>query len=292
MAGGSIIARYSKLMTQALLRPPRPPRYPSRARGESNWCNPILTGAALLASLTVVHAQQQGTARDSGPPVVQPGNGMIDGTRIVPYDNAWSVISRKKDGTIVHVGVATDHVGYITLDNRKYLQRIEGQVDDDGTREDTQITLSDTVTLAPHAGENHGADESVEKRSYDGAHVTIRTAAGAAASEQTHQIELSQPVLDFRGNMAGLILRAQPLRNGYAARIPWADGAGTIHLTEVRVLRREQVDAGMLGKVEAWVVAVGAAPSHVTYWIADKAPYVIRCDIASADGVTSWEMVH
>jgi hypothetical protein len=254
--------------------------------------NLILTGAALVASLAVAHAQQQGPAGDSGPRIVEPGDGTIDGTRIVPYDNAWSVITRKKDGTIVHVGVATDHVGYVVTDKGKYLQRIEGQVDDDGTREDTQITLSDPVTLAPRAGENRGADGSVEKRDYDGTHVTIRTTAGAAASEQTRRLQLSRPVFDFRGNMAGLILRAQPLRDGYAARIPWADGSGTIHLTEIRVLRREKVDAGTSGKVGAWVVAVGAAPSHVTYWIADKAPYVIRCDIASADEVTSWEMVH
>jgi hypothetical protein len=251
----------------------------------------MLIGAALVVPLAVVHAEERGTPKDSGARIVEPGDGTVDGTRIAPYDNAWSVITRKKDGTIVHVGVATDHVGYVTLDNRQYLQRIEGQVDDDGAREDTQITLSDPVTLAPHEGENHGADGSIEKRSYDGTHVTVRSKARAAASEHAQRLELSQPVFDFRGNMAGLILRAQPLRDGYVARIPWADPAGTIHLTEIRVLRREPVSAGMLGMVEAWVVAVGASPSHVTYWIADHAPYVIRCDIASADAVTSWEMI-
>lgn len=250
--------------------------------------NSIFAGIAFVATWTAAHAESQRAASDA--PTIVPGDGTVDGSRITPYDNAWSVVTRKENGTITHIGVATDHVGYVTIDNRKYLLRVEGQVDDDGTREDTQFTLSDPATLAPHAGENHAADGSIEKRSYNGTHLTVRNAAPLAASEQVHQLELLQPVFDFRGNMAGLILRAQPLHDGYAARIPWADAGGTLHLTEIRVLRRETIPAGMLGKVSTWAVAVGSEPSHITYWIADVAPYVIRCDIASVGEVTSWKI--
>jgi hypothetical protein len=232
-----------------------------------------------------------GGVQASEPPAVVPGDGTVNGTHIVPYDNAWSVVIRKTDGTVLHDGVATDHVAFKTIDGKKYLLRVEGQVEDDGSPSETSITISDPVTLAPHAGEKYPGDGSVLKHEYAGTHFTVRTLAAPGAKEEIKQFELPQSVFDFRGNMTGLILRSLPLAPGYAARIPWADDSGTIHQTEIRVLRRETIDAGLKGRVQTWAVAVGAAPSHVTYWISDAAPYVIRCDIASGDEVTSWIMI-
>src|SRR5437764_14443607 len=70
------------------------------------------------------------SAAEALPQLVLPGRGAVDGRRIVPYDNAWSVVQQKPDGTIVHVGVATDHVARVMLEGKSYLLRIEGEIDD------------------------------------------------------------------------------------------------------------------------------------------------------------------
>lgn len=241
----------------------------------------------LLASGLVAAAAQSADL----PRVVAPGDGTINGSQIQPYDNAWSVIVRKKDGIVLHDGVATDHVAFTVINGKKYLVRVEGEVEDDGSPSETSVTISDPATLAPHAGAKYPGDGSVLKHEYTGPHFTVRTLSSPAAKEEAKTFALSQPVFDFRGNMTGLILHALPLAPGYAARIPWASDDGAMHLTEVRVIGRETVDAGLKGRMQTWVVAVGAAPSHVTYWIADAPPYVIKCVIATPDADTSWEMI-
>lgn len=232
-----------------------------------------------------------GQAFGEPPHAILPGDGAINGAVIAPYDNAWSVIVRSRDGSIRHVGLATDHVGLVILNGHRLIQRIEGEVDDDGSPSEISMTWSDPTTLAPYADENRAADGSVTQRRFDGTRLVVRTIARPGAKQTVLQFDLSQPVFDFRGNMAGLILRAQPLAPGYAARIPWADTDGVVHLTEIHVLRREAVYAGLIGKIQTWVVAVGAAPSHTTYWIGDRSPYVIRCEVKSEDSVSVWQTI-
>ena len=254
----------------------------------------IASGFAALFAGIIVSATTTGapsSTLDTSIPTITVGDGTVDGSRIVPYDNAWKVTVRHKDGMIEDGGLATDHVTFKTIDGKKYLVRVEGDVQNDGTRSDTTVTYSDPLTLAPFEGQEFASDGSVVKRMFEGTHVVVRMQSAAKAKEEVRQFDLPRPVFDFRGNMAGLLLRAQPLAVGYGARVPWADPNGGMHATEIHVLRRETVDAGMKGRVETWVVAIGAAPSHVTYWIADEAPYVIKAEIRGDSDVTSWDMI-
>lgn len=227
---------------------------------------------------------------------IRPGDGVVDGRRITPYDNVWRVQLRYPDGRVVDRGLSTDHVSTHEASGRVYLTRIEttsmaadaapGELLPRGGTS-TTYNVFDPETMLPAYGESRGISGGTLRETFKPSGVDVVTLDAAGVETTTHQ-NLNNPVYDFDGGMTGLILAAMPLREDFSALIPSFGDHGTV-LRPIAVERRARIDAGRLGMIDAWIVRVGAPEEGTLYWITSHAPYVIRCEITRADGsVAIW----
>jgi hypothetical protein len=228
---------------------------------------------------------------------IHPGDGTIDGKRVQPYENAWSVRIRYSDGRVVSRGLSSDHVSLHTSNGRRFLTRIESTTVTAGSDAalprggaSSTFNVFDPTTLLPAYSEAHGLAGDIVRQTFrgDGVDTVSRDASGA---ETTTRVPMSEPAYDFDGGMTGLILAAMPLREAFSASVPSLGMHGVV-MRHIEVVCRERVNAGRFGRVETWVVRVGAQDEGTLYWIAPNAPYVIRCEITRSDGsVVIWAML-
>ena len=143
--------------------------------------------------------------------------------------------------------------------------------------------------MAPVHGEARSSDGGWMLRDFSGSRVTT-TIKEAGGSARTVTTTTAEPVFDFHGGMTGLLLAALPLRAGFEARLPGI-GDRDADYTQIRVVRRETVSAGRLGKVSAWMVEIGPRPAASIYWIVKGAPYVVRAVVRGPRAYGSWDMI-
>ena len=223
-------------------------------------------------------------------PTLAVGDGAISGRRLTPYTNAWMFSVRRPDGSRVDQGIWSDVLRRRDLGGRSVFERVQGMTYGNGLMSST-INRFDPETLAPVTGEQHTPDGRVVKRSFAGRHVSSRITPAPGAPEQLHEADLPVPVYDFNGGMYGMLLAAQPLRLGHRGVLPAiAEFTDDYDTVPFRVVRRERVRAGHLGRVGAWVVEVGE-PTAMTFWISERAPYIIRLVLPMNGSEASFDMI-
>jgi len=252
------------------------------------------TSCAIAASKIVVVLAVLLTpvvCRSAETPTVHVGDGSVSGATLRPYDNAWRLYLRKADGSHDDRGMCTDHVRLQQIDGAMRLIRQEGtttfKLTDTGATSRLSMTfdVADAQTLAAISDEDVRADGTHVSRRFD-----QRSAEVSAGADQPTSFVLTEPVFDFNGGMAGLLLAALPLHVGYRAALP-ALGENGFETAEIRVTREEVTAAGRLGKLKTFVVDVGSAPVQATYWISKSPPYVIRAEVETPNGTAVWEML-
>lgn len=254
--------------------------------------NALRTGASTvlisLALAGVARAQQQPPPRAE--PTVHPGDGTVGARALLPYDNAWVVSDRAADGRVTETGIWTDHMRFSDVNGRRVGVRTQGYTYPDGTSL-TTINTFDAVTFAPISSVLHGPSGGTVRRTFAGAHIETHRIAADGTHHDT-DVDLPSAVFDFDGGMYGTLFAAQRLHLGARGVLPSVDDVADTSISQpYAVVRRERVNAGVRGDVMAWVVEVGS-PVTLRFWIADRAPYVLRLVVPKTGGAEQvWNVI-
>jgi len=217
------------------------------------------------------------------------GDGTITGAKLKPYSNAW-MFSFVKDGRKRDQGIWSDVLRYRDVDGKYLLERVQGMTYSNGLSSVT-INRFDPATLEPVYSEQHTPDGKVVKRSFAGKHVELHLTKAAGAPEEVTVTDLKSDVFDFNGGMYGMLIAARPLRAGYSGTIP-AVGEFDNNPVSIpfHVVRRETVEAGFKGRMDAWVVDVGGE-NPMTFWISDGPPYILRLELPMSGGTAMYDII-
>ncbi len=244
------------------------------------FVSPTLLAAAILSA--------SAAARAAPAAPVTVGDGFVDARRLQPYDNAFVATMIKLDGTVRVAGVWSDHLRLTEARGAPALIRMQAMAYETGVVEE-HVNTFDRATFAPISDFQRNPDGSAETWSVDGVHVEGKVTPKPGVEPKTSRFETKARGFDFNCCMRSLIPAAMRLKVGETIRvsaIPMADGDPD----EVvyRVLRRERVDAGWRGRVDAWVLETdipGLPGGVLHFWIADEAPYLVRMTlIGTIDG--------
>jgi len=239
----------------------------------------MLARFALAAAIMVGTGAQAESTSDK---LIAVGDGTISGAKLKPYSNAW-MFSFVKDGKKRDQGIWSDVLRFREVDGKHLLERVQGMTYSNGLSSVT-INRFDPGTLAPAYSEQRTPDGKVVKRSFAGSHVELHFTKAPGEAEVVTQSDLPSAVYDFNGGMYGTLIAAQPLRIGYSGEIPAVGEFDNTFVTvPFQVVRREAIQAGFKGKVEAWVVDVGG-DNPMRFWISDDAPYILRLSLPMSGG--------
>ena len=153
-------------------------------------------------------------------------------------------------------------------------------------RSSVQINIFDPKTLASIASEHRFADGTWRKRSFAGTTVTQSEGRAGDDAGTTKTFAMPEPVLNVFDGMSGTVLSALRLADGARFAVPAIDADGSFVLAPFHVLRHETIAAGRLGRMRTAVVDAGGT----LYWIADRAPYVVKITSPARNGdVAVWD---
>ena len=250
------------------------------------WPMMALFMSVLHAPLSAQAAPAQGSAHTL---TVRVGDGAIDGTRLVPYENAWLMSAHAKDGRVIEQGIWSDLLRLQEVDGRRVCVRTQGMTYRKGLSSFT-INTFDPATLAPISSEVHGAQGKVVTRTFAGAHIETRITPSGGTSESS-QADLPVPVFDFNGGMYGLLLATQKLVLGMTGALPAvAEFTNDYEVISYKVVGRERVQVGTREEIDTWVVEVGD-PVSLRFWISERAPYIIRLVIPGPQVDIHYDMI-
>lgn len=211
---------------------------------------------------------------------IRVGDPAIDGSAIATGEGTMRLVL-VQGGREQEVGTETQTVHATEVNGQPALRIVEVlQSPVLGVSTDTLVVLQKTLAPLHHRSQNARRALVLD---FDGARVTgSLTPAGGAA--QPVQATLDGAVFD--ANALELVLRALPLREGYAVNIPaYLHEAGGKVWVKARVTGSEHVDAGGGAHAEAWVVEAEIAGQKITYWIAKERRELLKQVLVPAPGI-------
>lgn len=263
----------------------------------------ILCGALLVSGPAV--SEEAPPIGDARPDVVltsKVGDGTITGQRLAPYRVAWHGTLYPENAEPIDGGIWIHQLRRVQLDGRDVLVRTAGSLlfkrsSFSYLGSAAHVTVLDANTLAPIRSEHHNPDGSGEKWTFDGAHVESQEWSDEAhGHEVVHKFDLPLAAYDISGAMLWFYFPTQRLKLGYSGAIAVVgDEAHPLRSLPFKVVRREKVNAGARGLVEAWLVE---CPDPTTgtaqFWFADSMPFPVRMVIPATPGVPRavYEMVN
>jgi hypothetical protein len=227
---------------------------------------------------------------------VRVGDGTVDGSRIVPYVTLWNVTLTTPDGRSADGGTWRDRVRIVDYNGRKALLREQIQ---DAPPPRTSEIISvwvDPVTLRPIASQTQTAPGALYRNEFDGDRMTVREIEPEKGFEPSVKTRvLDTAAYDFYGGLFGTLLAAMPLDVGDSYTFPVcgeAEAGPAIVMTTARVVGREPIEAGYLGRVPVKVVELDAQNgAHYTFWIAETAPYILKLQLKGPrGGLITWTL--
>ena len=204
-----------------------------------------------------------------------------------PYENVWRYTATLPNGTLKVQGLWTDRAELIEKDARGFMRRVQGMTYVNGLTS-SQINVFDPATMVPASSEVHRIDGTWLRREFNG--LTITETRGTSPIDTVGvQTTFGVPmqVFDFWGGMYGTLLAALPLSPGYAGTVAAIDEFDPKYKpASFRVVREEDLMAGKMGRVHAWVVE----SEGMTFWISANAPYILKLDMSMSGGVVAhWD---
>ena len=178
------------------------------------------------------------------------------------------------------IGTATEEVSFIEVDGTPAIRRV--QVIRSAMANQTDTVVVERETLRPIRYSSRNAQRTVELTYEDG---TI-TGATTPANGEARPVDATPERPLFDANAAGLVLRALPLKEGYAARIPvYSVESGGSSQVEARVVGTETVATSGGEDVQAWRLEGTAMGQEVTWWVAKEGGEIVKQVLSPAPGV-------
>lgn len=208
---------------------------------------------------------------------LHPGHEAVEGGMIRPYEVVW-VQYFETEGNRILRRTIVDRVERESGPDGDRLVRTQTFLDLDGDQTSKRVNRVHGVTLEP-LRERWWYRERVTHVDYEGRRVSGAMIDGSAG-EPALIFDEQLPESGFDFNVVPLILASLDLTPGSVLRFPHvrisppAYPTPEIARATVEVERREEVDAGPLGRVQAWRAV---DPAHdMVFWLIPEAPYLVR----------------
>lgn len=255
--------------------------------------------AFFLASTTLIAG---GTADvdDEDPVEVELGDGTVDGSFLQPGTTEWVMFERTADGAETMVGTWTDQLEFLKRDGRKILRRTQSTYDAGGAWKSSQVHTVEADTLAP-IRDHYTARDAAGHTEYRGNEAAGTLLTGPDAEPTAFVGAVDRPVFDF--NLAGLLLVAFPLADGYAATFPYfelrpsfAPGTLRVNAIDVHVARAsfrvtDVETVTVAGETrEAFVVETGSDSFRLKFWLSKSSPYILGLESGTSAKTTIWRL--
>jgi hypothetical protein len=219
-------------------------------------------------------------APDELPPVVRPGDGVVDGSRFEPYRNAWNYTRRSATGDVELEGRWTDNLSFVEEGGVELIVRRQEIPTAEGNR--VLINRARRSDLLPLSFE-FLTDEGQTLQRIDFESTTLLVTAGG---QEPVSVDLSEPVFDWY--LYGVLIAAFPLEEGYEVRFPGLTATLDSILRRLAVVARESIPSADGTPTQCWKVDTD---ERLTFWISENAPYILRVYKQLEDGGSlSWEI--
>jgi len=225
------------------------------------------------------------------------GDRLVDGRRLIPYENSWKMSVTTKDGiTRQDAGIWRDRFEVIEIAGKEYGLRLQGASFKNKDGEVVATTKTTNVfersTMAPITREfvsaKAGVIDEITRVDFNLGSVSVATTKDGKAQKKRAAAELA---FDFDGGMYALIWAALPLKKGFSATLPSyseGDSPATVFWPAVRVTGAETIDAGTKGKLQCWVVEGDSETGPLKYWMSTEPPYIIRLEFKQSTTGAVW----
>ncbi len=240
-------------------------------------CALALTAAA--TQLGVLAYAKPVSAQDS---VVRPGDGVVSGSHLEPYESAWDYSHQNAEGVIEEIGTWTDRLEVVVEGDERRLVRTQRFPGASAYQVLTNVVNQEDLaprsfTIANDAG------IPLQKVEFTSSGLEVNM----AGQPSSIHLPLQGPVFDWF--LYGILAAGFPLAEGYEAR--FASINGQLQPTErtIRVVGREAIRDQAGNAQPCWVVEMGEG---LTFWIGEEAPYLlqVRKDLGD-DTWNQWDLV-
>lgn len=250
---------------------------------------------ALVALVAPASAQTVPLIGDPQPDAaltIRVGDGAISGKRIVPNAMAWSGTTYVDKEGPVKGGIWNVEIRALEFEGRKVLERtagavVMGHVSLKILGYNAFVNVVDAETLAPIWSEHHNFDGSSEKWIVNGVHVEHHViGAEPGAKEVVTKFDTPVPAYDFDGPVLPFYYLGMQLKVGASGVMPAiGDLEHPLRGVPFKVVRREKIQAGARGMVDAYLVEMPDPTSGtLQFWFNDKFSFPIRMIIPAAPG--------
>ena len=234
--------------------------------------------------------------QEAAPLKVAVGDPIVNGARLQPYENQWSMSMVKPDGTVIaDAGNWKDELKAVQIDGKVALQRTQQATFKNRKGEVAATTKTvnvfDARTMAPvsRAFEKHldgGSDSSLSIR-FSPDSLRLERVDGGKAEVKNLPTTMA---FDFYGGIYAVLWAAMPLKQGFSVTYPSYgedEHPEKVSWVVATVTASEALDAGSKGRVKAWVVESDTDIGKLKYWVSPESPYILRMDYRQQDG-TLW----
>lgn len=248
-----------------------------------------------LSGLSLVAGALLGAtaAAPEEPVTIRPGDPLVNGSVIQPFQNKWKLVGRGSDGSTVEMGTWTDVARVAQVDGREVIVRRQIWIHDRGA--EGYVNVVDHKTLAPILSQYTNAgglyrriefSENGRRARYQcSPPLDPEAKPGSrppiAAPMLSGEVKLNRPLFDFNTGMFGLLILGFPLKEGYAARFPVFrsyDPKAEPAWVDFEVKGRETVPAKPGTTLDTWLVVAHSPDTNevMTFNLVQAPPYIIR----------------
>ena len=259
--------------------------------------------AGLIALCGVASAQVVpivGLSQPNAELTIKLGDGTIDGIKMSAHDATWLATFNPKNDKPFNAGIWNEQVRLENYNGRMVFVRMVGAIVYGHKTHEIRgyiahSAMLDAKTLAPISDEHRDFDGSTEKWYFNGTHVEVhKIGPKPGDKEVVTKFDTGVAAYDFTGPMFPFYFKALPLKVGYSGVIPAVgdDAKHPLKGVKFKVVRREKVQAGARGMVDAWVVESihPGQTDTIRFWISDDASFPIRMEIMG-DPRESYDMI-
>ena len=236
-----------------------------------------------------------------------PGDSRVNGSFFKPYKNLWQMsVTTAAGKEIADAGSWSDELTMVKIKGHTYARRTQqakfkknGQV----VAMTRTTNTFDPQTLRPFSrtfvrgvpassGLGAGAEEMDVQQTTEvvfRGKTIIWTVTAKNDKPKTTQKVLSKEAWDFYGGLYGILLITFPLEVGFEATFPSVkEDTPDLGMVKAQVTGSEDVEAGPMGRVRAWVVESDTEIGAMRFWLTRQAPHIIRLEYKSKEG-TLWK---
>jgi len=236
-----------------------------------------------------------------GVPFIHVGDHSVTAKNLKPFTNYFKLHLVAPDGTVTEKGDWSDRLEEVSIDGKKVWKRTQVATPPKGSPQ-TFVNVFDESTASPISSEFSTKRGVFYRRQFKGATIereslllekmpAVWPTVVPRGQADHMETKLQEPVFDFAGGMFGILLSCFPLKEGYKVTFPFIAQFGETYQTATTEVQGREKIRTPAGVFDCYKVYTEQPAGHLTCWLANKAPYLIKVDAFGANyGDTIFEM--